>query len=187
MAVCAPLAGRMVARRGTRMPLLVAGAGLIAAGALLTALTTSTSAGYLVLSYLVFGIGIGLVNAPITNSAVSGMPRQQAGVAAGIASATRQVGQVLGVAVMGSVLTANLHGPLQSGFAAATRPGWWIIAACGFAVTVIALITTSQWERPAPLKPRDWTWRPGWTCPARRRRPDGSPRGLPLTGTRRIR
>ncbi len=68
MAVCAPLAGRMVARRGTRMPLLVAGAGLIAAGALLTALTASTSAGYLIVSYLVFGIGMGMVNAPITNS-----------------------------------------------------------------------------------------------------------------------
>jgi len=39
MAVSAPLAGRMVARRGTRTPLLIAGAGLIAAGALLTALT----------------------------------------------------------------------------------------------------------------------------------------------------
>jgi len=144
MAVCAPLAGRMVARRGPRMPLLIAGAGLIAAGALLTALTASTSAGYLVLSYLVFGIGMGMVNAPITNSAVSGMPRAQAGVAAGIASTSRQVGQVLGVAVMGSVLTANLHGPLQSGFAAATRPGWWIIAACGVAVIILALIATGR-------------------------------------------
>jgi MFS family permease len=116
MAVCAPLAGRMVARRGTRVPLLIAGAGLMAAGVLLTALSAATSAGYLVLSYLVFGIGMGMVNGPITNSAVSGTPREQAGVAAGIASASRQVGQVLGVAVMGSVLTANLHGPLQSGF-----------------------------------------------------------------------
>ena len=38
MAVCAPLSGRMVARRGTRMPLLIAGTGLLAGGALLTAL-----------------------------------------------------------------------------------------------------------------------------------------------------
>ncbi len=53
---------------------------------------TTTSAGYLIVSYLVFGIGMGMVNAPITNSAVSGMPREQAGVAAGIASASRQVG-----------------------------------------------------------------------------------------------
>jgi MFS family permease len=144
MAVSAPVAGRIVARRGTRVPLLVAGAGLIAGGALLTALTASTSAGYLVVSYLAFGIGMGMVNAPITNSAVSGMPREQAGVAAGIASASRQVGQVLGVAVMGSVLTANLHGPMQSGFAAAARPDWLIIVACGFAVVVLALVATGR-------------------------------------------
>ncbi len=144
MAVCAPVAGRIVARRGTRIPLLVAGAGLMAGGVLLTAVTASTSAGYLIVSYLVFGVGTGMVNAPITNSAVSGMPREQAGVAAGIASASRQVGMVLGVAVMGSVLAANLHGTLRSGFAAATRPGWWIIAGCGLAVIVLALITTGQ-------------------------------------------
>jgi hypothetical protein len=92
----------------------------------------------------VFGIGMGMVNAPITNSAVSGMPREQAGVAAGIASASRQVGQVLGVAVMGSVLTANLRGPLQSGFAAAARPDWLILAACGVAVVVLALVATGR-------------------------------------------
>jgi EmrB/QacA subfamily drug resistance transporter len=152
MAVGAPLAGRMVARRGTRAPLLIAGAGLLAAGVLLTALTASTSPGYLIVSYLVFGIGMGMVNAPITNSAVSGMPRAQAGVAAGIASASRQVGLVLGVAVTGSVLTANLHGPLHSGFAAATKPGWWIVAACGFAVIVLALVTTGQRGRVSAAK-----------------------------------
>jgi hypothetical protein len=59
---------------------------------------------------------------------------------------------VLGVAVMGSVLAANLHGPLPSGFAAATRPGWWIIAACGFAVIVLALITTGQRGRASAAK-----------------------------------
>ena len=62
------------------------------------------------------------MTAPITNSVVSGMPREQAGVAAEIASANRQVGQVLGVAVTGSVLTANLHGPLQSGSLQAEFP-----------------------------------------------------------------
>jgi hypothetical protein len=53
---------------------------------------------------------------------------------------------------MGSVLTANLHGPLQLGFAAATRPGWWIIAAFGFAVIVLALITTGQRGRASAAK-----------------------------------
>jgi hypothetical protein len=87
---------------------------------------------------------MGFVNAPITNSAVSGMPRSQAGVASGIASTSRQVGSSLGVAVMGSLLAANLHGSMDAGFAAATRPGWWIIAAAGVVVIVLALITTSR-------------------------------------------
>ena len=144
MAVSAPLAGRMLARSGARAPLLIAGAGITAGGILLTRLTSSSAPGYLILAFLVFGIGMGFVNAPITNSAVSGMPRSQAGVASGIASTSRQVGSSLGVAVMGSVLAANLHGSMAAGFAAATRPGWWMIAAAGVVVIVLALITTSR-------------------------------------------
>ena len=147
MAVGAPLAGRMLARSGARAPLLIAGTGITTGGILLTQLTSSSAPGYLVLAFLVFGIGMGFVNAPITNSAVSGMPRSQAGVASGIASTSRQVGSSLGVAVMGSVLAANLHGPMAAGFAAATRPGWWIIAAAGVVVIVLALITTSRGGR----------------------------------------
>ena len=144
MVVGAPLAGRMLARRGARAPLLIAGTGITTGGILLTQLTNSSAPGYLVLAFLVFGIGMGFVNAPITNSAVSGMPRSQAGVASGIASTSRQVGSSLGVAVMGSLLAANLHGPMAAGFAAATRPGWWIVAAAGVVVIVLALITTSR-------------------------------------------
>jgi EmrB/QacA subfamily drug resistance transporter len=144
MAVSAPLAGRVMARSGTRLPLLIAGAGLTAAGLMLTQLTATTSAGYLIACFAVFGVGAGWVNAPITVSAVSGMPRSQAGVAAGVAATSRQVGSSLGVAIMGSVLAANLHGPMRAGFAAAARPGWWIIAAAGAAVIVLALITTGR-------------------------------------------
>jgi EmrB/QacA subfamily drug resistance transporter len=144
MAVGAPLAGRMLARSGARKPLLIAGGGITAGGILLTQLTNSSAPGYLVLAFLVFGIGMGFVNAPITNSAVSGMPRSQAGVASGIASTSRQVGSSVGVAVMGSILAANLHGSMAAGFASATRPGWWIIAAAGVVVFVLALITTSR-------------------------------------------
>lgn len=145
MAASAPLAGRVIgARGGPRIPLVIAGAGLTAAGLLLTGLTDSSSAWYILASDLVFGIGLGWVNAPITNSAVSGMPRSQAGVAAGIASTSRQIGTSLGVAVMGSVLAANLHGPMAAGFAAATRPGWWIVVACGLIVLALALWTTGE-------------------------------------------
>ena len=95
----------------------------------------------------VFGVGTGMVNPAITNTAVSGMPPSQAGVAAAIASTSRQVGTALGVAVMGSAVLSALHGPLRLGFAGASHVGWWIIAGCGAAVLLLAIITTGRWAK----------------------------------------
>ena len=144
MAASAPLAGRMIGSRGTRMPLIIAGVGLIIGGVLLTRLTDSSPVWFILVSDLVVGVGVGWVNAPITNNAVSGMPRSQAGVASGIASTSRQVGSTLGVAIMGSVLAANLHGSIRTGFAAATVPGWWLVAASGVIVLALAVWTTGR-------------------------------------------
>ncbi|GAA4857711.1 DHA2 family efflux MFS transporter permease subunit [Saccharopolyspora rosea] len=146
-AVCAPLSGRIVGGRGARLPLLTAGAGLVASGALLSGITASTPVVLLLVGYLVFGAGFGMLNAPITNTAVSGMPRTQAGVAAAVASTSRQVGASLGVAVIGSAVTAHIAGPLVIGFAPAARIGWWIIAGCGLAVLCLGALTTGRWAR----------------------------------------
>jgi EmrB/QacA subfamily drug resistance transporter len=143
----APLSGRIVAARGPRLPLVAAGIATTAGGIMLTRLASDTSSGYLLLSYVVFGIGSGLVNAPITNTAVSGMPRSQAGVAAGIASTSRQVGSTLGVAVAGSAVLSALHGSLRLGFADASHVGWWIIAGCGVAILLVGLATSGRWAR----------------------------------------
>jgi EmrB/QacA subfamily drug resistance transporter len=147
LAALAPVAGRTVASRGPRIPLVLAGLAMVAGGILLTQLTATVGAGFLIIAYALFGVGSGLVNAPITNTAVSGMPRQQAGVAAGVASTSRQVGTSLGVAVMGSVLNANLNGPLRTGFVAASVAGWWIVAACGAVIVVLGFVTTGRWAR----------------------------------------
>ena len=64
----------------------------------------------LLAAYVVFGLGFGFVNAPITNAAVSGMPRAQAGVAAAIATTSRQFGQTLGVAVVGAIVASHAAG-----------------------------------------------------------------------------
>jgi hypothetical protein len=126
---------------------VIAGLALIAGGGLLTTLTNASGVGFLVSSYVIFGAGFGLVNAPITNAAVSGMPRQQAGVAAGVASTSRRVGTALGVAVMGSVLNGNLHGAMRTGFVSASQPGWWIVAACGAIILILGIATTGRWAR----------------------------------------
>jgi hypothetical protein len=72
------------------------------------------------------------------------MPRARAGTAAAIASTGRQAGSSLGVAVTGSVLAAGLHGPIAAGFAAATRPAWWIVTAMGGCVLALTLATTGR-------------------------------------------
>jgi EmrB/QacA subfamily drug resistance transporter len=145
--VCAPLSGRIVGSRGPRLPLLIAGPCIAVSGLMLTQLTATTSMAWLIASYVIFGIGFGLVNAPITNTAVSGMPRTQAGVAAAIASTSRQVGGSLGVAIIGSVVVSALTGPLRSGFATASHAGWWIVAGCGALVLLLGLLTSGTWAR----------------------------------------
>ncbi len=145
MAIAAVASSRILARWGGRVPMVVAGAAMAAGAMLLSGLTTSWSTPHLILAFAVFGIGAGAVNAPITQAAVSGMPAAQAGVASGMASTSRQVGTSLGVAITGSILAANLHGPLTARFVAASHADWLLLAACGAAVGILGLVTTTRW------------------------------------------
>ncbi|HXB66403.1 MAG TPA: MFS transporter [Solirubrobacteraceae bacterium] len=144
--IFAPLSGRLVGRRGPRTGLLVGGVGIMLGGALLTGLTRTTPLTDLLPAYFVFGIGFGMVNPPITVTAVVGMPPAQAGVAAAIASTSRQVGQTLGVAVVGAIAAAGL-GVVGPGFVQSSRAGWWIVAGCGFAVLALGLFSTTRWAQ----------------------------------------
>jgi EmrB/QacA subfamily drug resistance transporter len=143
----APLSGRIVGTRGPRLPLIIGGTGIAVSALMLTRLDPTTSNTWLLGAFTVFGIGFGMVNAPITNTAVSGMPRSRAGVAAAIASTSRQVGSAMGVAVIGSVVTAGVHGSLAAGFSPASHAGWWIIVGCGLMVIILGVVTTGRWAR----------------------------------------
>jgi len=145
--ISSPLNGRLVAVKGARLSLIVAGVATAVAGLLLTHLRNDTPAAALVGSYLVFGLGYGMVSAPITNSTVSGMPRSQSGVAGGLASTGRQIGISLGVAVIGSASISALHGSFRQNFATATHVGWWIMTGCGVAVLGLGLLVSGTWAR----------------------------------------
>ncbi|MBV9821430.1 MAG: MFS transporter [Actinobacteria bacterium] len=140
----APISGRIVGARGPRLPLLAAGVAMCAGGLVLVGLSRTTSYGWLVASYALFAAGFGMVNAPVTNTAVSGMPRSQAGVAAAVASTSRQVGAALGVAIIGSVINTGSHGAMASDLVSASRPGWWIIAGAGACVLALGVASTSR-------------------------------------------
>jgi EmrB/QacA subfamily drug resistance transporter len=143
--VLPPLSGRILGRHGGRIPLAIGGAFLAASCLMLVGLRASTSFTWIFAAYVVFGIGFGFVNPPITHTAVSGMPRAQAGVAAGIASTSRQIGATVGVAVVGSLAASSLHHSGHVSFATASHPGWWVLFGCGSAILVIGLIATSSW------------------------------------------
>jgi EmrB/QacA subfamily drug resistance transporter len=144
---CSPLSGRLVGSRGPRLPLVLAGTAMGAGSLLMVGLRPATPLWQLLLAYLLFGLGFGMLNAPVTNTAVSGMPRAQAGVAAAVASTSRQTGQALGVAVIGSVVTSAVVGGLHAGFAQASHVGWWIMVGCAGAVLVLGIATTGGWAR----------------------------------------
>jgi DHA2 family methylenomycin A resistance protein-like MFS transporter len=106
-------AGRLVARVGPRVPLAVGGT-LAALGALVL-LTVQPGTSYLqiVVGLMLFGAGAGGVIPAVTAAAVASVPSPQVGVAAAALNASRQMGGVLGVAVLGGM--AGAGGSLMSG------------------------------------------------------------------------
>ena len=154
--VCAPMSGRLVGAGRARLALIVAGSAMAVAAAALTVMSRSTPIGYLIACYVLFAVGFGTVNAPITNTAVSGMPVSQAGVAAAIASTSRQVGATLGVAVIGAVLAAGVvvgHGGAADasaesvGLLSHAGTAWWIVCGCAVVVLVLGVVTTGPWAK----------------------------------------
>ena len=143
--IFSPLSGRLVGRRGARRPTVIGALGMLAGAAMLLGLTPHTSSLYLLGSYVAFGFGVGLINPPITNTAVSGMPGEQAGVAAAVASTSRVVGVTLGVAVIGAITGGGLGERIGPGFAAATHPGWAIIVGLAAAIFALGFLTTNRW------------------------------------------
>ena len=146
VAIFAPISGRVVGSRGPRLPMLVSGTLLTVAAIGMSRFTLTTPLIVLFVLYALFGIGFGMVNAPITNAAVSGMPRSQAGVAAAFASTSRQLGSSLGVAVIGSTVATRLRSPHTS-FTDAAQIGWYIMAGSGLCVLALGIISTSKWAR----------------------------------------
>lgn len=141
LAVFATVSGRFVAAKGPRLPLVLAGT-LLAIGALmLLRLGAHTPLWYLIVAYVIFGAGSGLVTGPVTNTAVSGMPADQAGVAGALASTSRQFGAAVGVAVTGSIIAAGAG----AGFVTASRTAWAAIAGCAATMLLAGLTSTNRW------------------------------------------
>jgi EmrB/QacA subfamily drug resistance transporter len=153
--VFSPLSGRAVGRFGPRPSLLASGTLVTVAAVLLVFLSVDTPIWAMLMIFAVFGIGFAVVNAPITNTAVSGMPLDRAGAASAVASTSRQVGVSIGVALCGSVAGSALASP-HVDFTDAARPLWLVVAGFGVTIFILGAFSTSKRalrsaERVAPL------------------------------------
>jgi EmrB/QacA subfamily drug resistance transporter len=156
MTVCAPVAGRFVARHTARLPLLTGGAALALGGAALALGGADMArhlgislAGSFALAYGLFGLGAGMCSPAITNTIMGGLPGAQAAVASSVSSASRQLGQTLGTAIAGTVLLAGIHGSVQAGYARASHPAWWVTVGFGAAILPLALAAARRRGAPA--------------------------------------
>jgi EmrB/QacA subfamily drug resistance transporter len=102
--VAGPVSGRLADRIGPRS--LMTG-GLIAVSASmfwLSGITTHSSYGFLAVSFVLMGLGIGFVMSPMTTAAMNSVDRAKAGVASGILNMTRMIGSTFGVAALGAII-----------------------------------------------------------------------------------
>ncbi len=137
-----PINGRILARYGSRPCFVTAGIAEVAAGLMLTHVSDGTPVWWLLIAYALLGLGNIAAGAPITHTAVAGMPRAQAGLAAGVSSAARQVGATLGVAIASVTLGASAA---STGLAIATRTGWWLVVGYGALMLMLGLLITTRW------------------------------------------
>ncbi|TXS01790.1 DHA2 family efflux MFS transporter permease subunit [Streptomyces sp. col6] len=139
MVVVSPYAGRLAARYGFRV-VVTAGLGLAGLGLLaLGTVHADTGYGNVWWRLAVVGTGFALTMSPLTGAAIQSVSPQEGGLASGISSTTRQIGAVLGVAVLGAVVRtresggASFEAGLDSAFVAAG------------AVTLATAVFTGLW------------------------------------------
>ncbi|MFF1764006.1 MFS transporter [Streptomyces sp. NPDC058249] len=163
MVVVSPFAGRLAARYGYRSVvtsgLALAGLGLLTLGGV----HADTSYANVWWRLATVGVGFALTMSPLTGAAIQAVDPQEGGLASGISSTTRQIGAVLGVAVLGAVVRAR-----QSG-GASFEAGLDSAFAVAGAVTLATAVCTGLWlvrSRPTP-------------APAPQQRPDLSARRTP--------
>ncbi|WP_127502736.1 DHA2 family efflux MFS transporter permease subunit [Actinoplanes solisilvae] len=136
--IAAPLSGRMMGSVGARSPLLIAGTSMAVGSLLLVLLTPTAPVLLLLIPYAVFGVGYGMLNAPVNDTAISDLPDDRAGVAASLISTAKQVGSAFGVAIVGTVIAARPGDPLPAAFDARGWMAWLLLAACGAGIVALA-------------------------------------------------
>jgi DHA2 family methylenomycin A resistance protein-like MFS transporter len=151
MAIVSPYAGRLAAKYGFRIVvtigLALAGLGLLTLGFV----HADTSYWNVWWRLAITGAGFALAMSPLTGAAIQSVNPQEGGLASGISSTARQIGAVLGVAVLGAIVTtressgASFEAGLDSAFLTAGAAS--LLTAV---ITGLGLVKSKPAEAPFP-------------------------------------
>ncbi len=161
--ISAPIAGRL----STRVPIRI----LLGTGLLLNAVAmwsmsrVTSSSGWTVLlpGFLIAGVGIGLVNAPLASTAVSTVRQERAGMASGINNTFRQLGIATGIAALGAIFASKVDPRAFAPHAGVVARASFVVglhdillvgavvATCG-AVLAVALVRPQDFVASGPQK-----------------------------------
>ena len=109
MVAAALLTGRWVAAWGPRIP-MATGCLLAGIGILLTNSMVAPHVGVTQIGWTMFlaGVGVGMAMVPVTSAALGSVPAEHSGMAASTTNTFRELGAVVGVAVLGSIVNGQL-------------------------------------------------------------------------------
>jgi EmrB/QacA subfamily drug resistance transporter len=137
---------------------VAAGVLLMVVGLLLFArLGAGASFAALMPGFAVFGIGIGLMNVPLTTAVLDGLPSEHAGIASALLNNSREVAGLLGITVIGAVLRAQQGISLHSGASAPQafldgyHAGLWVTIGLLAAGVVVSYVSLRPRQRPSVL------------------------------------
>ncbi len=148
----APIAGLLSDRIGSR-PLMALGLTLQATALVWFAsiLDPALPYGRLVVPFMLAGAGMALVFAPAANAVLGAVRPSEAGQASGATNAIRELGGVLGVAVLASVFSGSGSYASPHAFSAGVVPAMWVGAAMLAAGALSALFVPGRVRRPADV------------------------------------
>lgn len=148
LALAAALSPRVVPVLGSNRTVAV-GMAIMTVGLVLFArLGAGATFTALLPGFILFGFGAGLMNVPLTNAVLDGVPSARAGVASALFNASREVAGLLGVTVVGAVLRSTEGAALRTGthqaqaFIDGYHAGLWMtigLLAAGVALSYVTL------------------------------------------------
>ena len=139
MVICAPIAGALSDRVGTRWPAMVGMALLAVAMYLLSRLGPTSSLAYTGIVIGTVGFGTGCFVVPNNSTLMGSAPKNRQGIAAGVMATARYIGMILGVGISGAIFTTFIRVHTQAAFFSGIHYSFLVASA----VSCIGCITSA--------------------------------------------